>query len=201
MNDEEINKYTFKPDPPEGGQNGWLSTIDIDDVMNQIAKTHPSFKYLGAVPIDFDSIPFLGIKNLDFEALHQKEKKSKIGIVFNTDPSYRGGEHWLSAYMDLDKKQIYFFDSVGSVPNKEIRTLLARGAKYIMKYHNCELSDLDIMHNYLQHQQGTSECGTYAINFLKRMLNGETFLEIINNQLSDTRVSKCRKVYFYDKSP
>jgi hypothetical protein len=195
LNDENINKYTFKPDAPQG-KYAWLSTIDIDDVMNQISKAHPKFKFLGAVPMDFDSIPFLGIRDLDFETLHHQEKKSKLGIVFNTDPSYKSGEHWISSYMDLDKKQIYFFDSVGTKPNKEVRNFLARGAKYMMKYHNCPLSDIDVMYNYLQHQKGNSECGVYSINFLKRMVNGESFNDIINNQLSDDKVNKCREVYF-----
>ena len=65
-----------------------------------------------------------------------------------------------------------------------------------MKHHKCSLEELDIMYNYLQHQKGNSECGVYSINFLKRLVNGESFDDIITNQLDDEKVNKCRKVYF-----
>jgi Ulp1 family protease len=54
----------------------------------------------------------------------------------------------------------------------------------------------DIQHNKIRHQQKGSECGVYSINFILRLLKGETFDEITNNITLDEEVNKCRKVYF-----
>ena len=42
-----------------------------------------------------------------------KEGKNKIGIVFNMDPHYKSGSHWISLFINVKKKVIFFFDSVG----------------------------------------------------------------------------------------
>ena len=65
------------------------------------------FIFLGAVPIDFDSLDELGIKDLDLDDL-VKKGKSKIGIVFNLDEHWKDGSHWVALYTDLKKNQIYF---------------------------------------------------------------------------------------------
>lgn len=51
-------------------------------------------------------------------------------------------------------------------------------------------------HNDVQHQHGGSECGVYAISFILRLLDGESFDEIIKNRISDEEIKSCRKLYF-----
>ena len=62
----ELKKYTFRPDGPNG-RFEWLNTYNIDNVMNQYENKHQDFKYLGTVPMDFDSLDQLDIKNIDFK--------------------------------------------------------------------------------------------------------------------------------------
>ena len=38
-----------------------------------------------------------------------KEGKTKVGIIFNTDPHTEDGEHWVAMYMDLNKGKIILF--------------------------------------------------------------------------------------------
>ena len=65
INKEEIEKYTFRPIAPEG-KFEWLNTLNIDDVMKQYEKKYSDFEFLGTVPMDFDDLPVLGIKDHDF---------------------------------------------------------------------------------------------------------------------------------------
>ena len=54
---KEIFQDSFKPYQPdkwEKNPNTWLSTIDINRVMEQYEDAYPNFQYLGANPIDFD---------------------------------------------------------------------------------------------------------------------------------------------------
>ena len=57
---------------------------------------------------------YISIMN-DFVLLLNDSDKSlnKIGIIFNTDPHNKSGSHWISLFIDVKKKIICFFDSVG----------------------------------------------------------------------------------------
>jgi hypothetical protein len=73
LNDLEIEKFTFRPKGTQGKW-AWLSTVNIDEVMEQYKNKYRNFKFLGTVPIDFDDLPVLGIKNLDLVELYNLRK-------------------------------------------------------------------------------------------------------------------------------
>ena len=85
----------------------WLNTTDIDNVLKQYETAYKNFHYTGAVPIDFDLKSKDGycevsdICRISIPRLYKKGIR-KIGFVFNTDPSTKGGEHWISAFIDLN---------------------------------------------------------------------------------------------------
>ena len=58
------------------------------------------------------------------------------------------------------------------------------------------LDDFDIRYNKIQHQFKNTECGVYSINFIIRLVGGETFDEITNNILKDDFMNNCRNTYF-----
>jgi len=191
LQQEELTKQTFRPDGPQG-KFEWLNTLNINDVMKQYENKYKDFKFLGAVPMDFDDITPLGIKELDLTLL-QQNGKHRIGIIFNLDESWKSGSHWVAGYADLNKGDILYFDSYGTEPEARVRKFMRRVAKY------CE-SELKIKsnadHNKVRHQYDGSECGVYSINFILRMLRGDSFEEICKSKTPDRVVNKCRKVYF-----
>ena len=79
INDRDIKYYTFRPKGP-AKQYEWLSTSDIESVMKQYQYKHKDFKFLGAMPSDFDELPILGIHNLNFDTL-KSNGKTKIGLI------------------------------------------------------------------------------------------------------------------------
>ena len=189
---EEFEKYTFRPDGPDG-RFEWLNTININDVMGQYEKKYQDFKFLGAVPMDFDELPALGVKNLDFNKL-VKEGKTKLGIVFNLDEHYKPGSHWTAMFADLKKGEVKYFDSYGINCEPRVRKLMRKIVRFMET--GMGLKNTDVDYNKIRHQFENSECGVYSINFILRMLNGESFESIVNKKMKDKEINKCRNVYF-----
>jgi len=216
LRDEEIKNNTFRPEGPSK-KNEWLSTSDINNVVQQYQEKYKNFLFLGAVPADFEEIPILGIKDLDLDDV-AKNGKTKIGMVINLDEHWKSGSHWVALYTDLDKGQIYYFDSFAKKPYKRTRKFINRIVKYLyrnkyrkdIKINNViqklkggnnnkvldEFKPFDIKYNTIQHQFNNSECGVYSINFIVRLVSGESFDEITENITKDDEMNKCRGSYF-----
>jgi hypothetical protein len=199
IGDDDILKNTFRPEGPGSqGNFEWLSTSDIVNVVKQYEHIHPDFLFLGAVPIDFDDLPYYGIKNLDYNNLY-KNGIRKLGIVFNLDEHYKSGSHWVAAYIDLDKAELYYFDSYGKLgldknglPDKRIVVFLERIATWLASRNKNPI----IKYSKNRHQYKNSECGVYSINFILRLLKGDTFEELESQKVLDNKINECRNVYF-----
>lgn len=118
----------------KSSSSAWLSTLDIDKVMQQYEEKYDNFSYFGAVPNDFESkIQFGGMSqciseaicNIDLNKLYKKGKRI-LGFVFNLDASHQPGSHWMSMIVNMKQHGIYFFDSYGVAPTKEILDLMKR---------------------------------------------------------------------------
>lgn len=189
----ELLKYTFRPDSPQG-RFDWLSTFDINDSMLQYEKKYKNFKFYGAVPMDFATINST-INSVDYGELVRKGI-TKVGVIFNLDDSTQSGSHWVAMYTDLDKGDILYFDSFAVKPEKRVRTLMRKQARFIMQHKKIPLEKIRIESNKVQHQKLNTECGVYSMNFLIRMVRGDDFDKLCNEPISDRDINKCRKVYF-----
>ena len=203
---EDLLTKTFRPEGPNG-KFTWLNTLDIDKVMSQYEDKHKDFKWLGAVPMDFDDIPSLNISNLDFNDL-KKNKKTKLGIIFNLDTSNQPGSHWVAGYVDLNNKQVYYFDSYAVEPEPRVRKFMRRCAKAC---ENCgsinggednknknknKNNNLDVRFNKHRHQYKNSECGVYSLTFIIKLLEGATFDDFTQSKIPDEVINKYRQIYF-----
>jgi hypothetical protein len=202
---EVISKFRpFLPEQWYEEPNKWLNTLDIDNVMGQYEKNYKGFKYTGATPIDFDlktndDVCLVNeLCNVDLQEIINDKKKC-IGMVFNTDPHNKSGQHWFSMFVDIsgdnrkDKvPSIYHFDSVASDPPKRILKLIEnikdQGDKLDIKF--------DVLFNDIRHQYKDTECGVYCLHFLVSMLTGGKFDDYIKNKLNDDEMEKFRKVFF-----
>lgn len=189
---DDLHKKTFRPSGPQGKWE-WLNTININDVVRQYENKYTDFKFLGAVPIDFDDLPVLKIRDLDLKAL-MASGKTKIGVVFNLDESYKSGSHWVAMYADLKAGRVYYFDSYGLPPEGRIRKFMRRVATFCQR--DLSLVDVVAEHNKIRHQFGGSECGVYSINFILRLLRGDSFQQICESRVPDKVINQCRRVYF-----
>ena len=206
INDRDLKYNTFRPKGPSK-QFEWLSTNDIEAVMRQYEFKHNKFKFLGAMPSDFDELPIYGTTELQFQELERTTPI--IGAVINLDTHNQSGSHWIGFYANLSSNTIYYFDSFAKKPQRRLNMFIRRLLTYMYnkkynarfnveqfmrKYHKSE--DYDVRYNKIQHQFKNSECGVYSMNFIIRLLEGESFDEIVNNITNDDKMNSCRNVYF-----
>jgi hypothetical protein len=213
IKNSDVLNEAFKPNGP-AGQFDWLSTTEINECMERYMDVYPDFLFVGAVPIDIEDLKQFGVKNLDYDKI-AKKGKTKIGIIYNLDEHYKSGSHWVSLYINLQKYQIYFFDSVGKPPGLKIKKFINKVAKYMYKkkyniklpvrnlfkggnynQHLKNLLNFDIKYNNIQHQKKNTECGVYSTNFIIRLLEGESFNNIITNITADDKMNEYRKKIF-----
>tara|TARA_B110000908_G_C10221233_1_gene435443 strand:+ start:99 stop:932 length:834 start_codon:yes stop_codon:yes gene_type:complete len=192
LNDEEINNFTFRPPGPDRGTK-WLNTTDINQVLEQYTRIYPDFISFSAVPLDFKTLDHLKMKQNEnnLENLWNRGIR-QIGIVFNHDYSNMGGSHWVGLYINLSNGNIYYFDSYGTTPKKEVLDYI----NIIKHFMTSKRVNSNYKYNNIRHQFKGSECGVYSINFILRLLKGESFKEITTNITTDDDVNLCRQVYF-----
>ena len=206
---EELKTKTFREKGPAHGT-AWLSNEDIDKCLFQYENKYDDFKFLHAVGRDFQEYnKGMFAQSDDFYKELIKKRNLRLGIIYNTDKYGNGGEHWNATFVNFKEGEISFFDSFGSSPNKEVQNHINQFARIIKdicsKPHNynssehikCNIIKKNI--NTEQHQQENSECGVYSINFIIRMLRGDSFEEISKSKISDKHINQCRRVYFSKK--
>ena len=198
---DELKNYTFVPETPnkwKENKNEWLNSLDIERVMKQYEKKHNNFDFLGPSPIDFnkklsdDTCVWEELCNFDLKENFLKNK-TKIGIIFNTDPHYLGGSHWISMFIDINKKFILFFDSTGDDVPKEIKQFI----KKIKKQGNDIGKKFKVYINKKKHQRGNSECGMYSLHTIIGLLDNEHDVNFfLNYDIPDKNMEKLRQIYF-----
>ena len=201
----EMLHYTFVPAAPTSwkkDKNTWLTSTDISRVMLQYEKEYPNFVFIGPSPIDFNSPKYNNTCVWDdlckFDLQKQmKDGKTKIGVIFNLDKHWQGGSHWVSLFIDCDKKKIFYFDSTGDPIPKEIKTFVDRVIKQ-----GSELTPKKIVFEYddsknVEHQQENTECGVYSLHFIIAILRKrKSFDDFKNKIISDGEMEKCRNYFF-----
>lgn len=223
----ELKDFTFAPEVPETWKKNpseWLSSMDILRVMKQYEFEYPCFEFLGPSPIDFDHKKMYGQCVWDelcnFNLKEQLEKgKRKIGVIFNLDPHYKEGSHWVALFIYIGKQDmknvqseklgsskcggIYYFDSYGDRAEPEIETFMKR----VQKQGRQLGISLPIRENTRRHQYSDSECGMFSLFFIIRMLladgnptaaNSQKLFEqlALERKIPDEHMKRLRRTYF-----
>lgn len=198
---------SFAPESPKEWKknpNEWLSSLDIMDVMKQYESAYKCFDFIGPSPIDYDVHKLYGEcvweELCHFNLKSQlKEGKTKIGIIFNLDPHYKPGSHWVSLFINIRKGKIFYFDSAGAqVPEqimKFVNMVIEQGNKLKKPVH------FKFDQNYpTEHQYGNTECGVYSIFFVVHMLEDKiTDHYLKTHVLKDKYMESFRKIYFNEE--
>lgn len=191
----EKTKGKFKPKMPKTwfeNINEWLSTLEIENVMNQYDKKYKKFKFLGAVPSDCPKAITCPLTNLDIKA-YIKKRQTKIGIIFNLDEHHQSGSHWVSLMIDLGQKRICYYDSNGVEPNKNILHFIN---EIIHKMKNVFKKKIKFNINKTVHQRTNTECGMFSMMFLINYLKYNNFKKVISLNPTDKEMTNLRKILF-----
>lgn len=150
----------------------WLSSPEIRDVMRQHEIDDPSFRFFGPSPIDFAKVQSNGecvvpeLCKLDLRTEYRQHKKTKFGIIFNTDPSTKGGQHWFCMYIEIkddgNKVHIEYYDSANGIKQKEIKQF----EEFIRKQFDAKTTEIQNVSNTEADQEGTSECGMFSMLYI-----------------------------------
>lgn len=185
-----------KPDEWNSDPDKWLDSQNIEDVLKQYEEAYPDFEFMGPYPIDFaapdpykkdGSCLISEICNLRVQASLAAGKK-KIGIVYNLDPHFKSGSHWVAAYIDIPGHKCYYFDSYGLSPPKQIATF--------MKWLTTQDPKMKLSYNARQFQFKNTECGVYSIYFIIRMIKGDPFRSFTRQSPRDHKMIELRDELF-----
>jgi hypothetical protein len=199
---DELLTYTFAPKSPvkwKENHTTWLNSTDIEKVMKQYEHTYPCFRFIGPTPIDFDKHVYdnkcVWDDLCNFEiSKFIKDGVSKIGIIFNTDPHDKSGAHWISLFINLKKKFIFFFDSNGTKIPKEVKEFCNRVVSQALKL------DIDLKFDQnapFAHQEGNTECGMYSLYLIVSLLQDKHAYNFFKNtKIRDEAMEKMRDRYF-----
>jgi hypothetical protein len=188
---EQPKKWSEDPDM-------WLDSLNIESVMKQYEEAYPQFDFMGPFPIDFaapDPYEKSGQKkclireicDLRMEKALRDGKRS-IGIIYNLDPHFKDGSHWVASYIDIPNHKCYYFDSYGYEPPKQIATF--------MKWLTTQDPKMKLMYNARRFQHSDSECGMYSLYFIIRMLAGDEFRPFCRRQPKDSVMLDLRDWLF-----
>ena len=202
---ETLRKTYLRPRYPKewfNDEDQWLDNFQIAAVMKQYEEAFPWFRFMGALPIDF-SAPDPYQKNwgparcmhpeiCSLSLRHEYEKgKRAIGFIFNLDPHFKGGSHWVALYIDihdLNKPVVGYSDSYGYKPPR----LIAR----LMKSLKLQAPAITLAFNARRFQKSSTECGMYSLYFIICMLHGIPFAQFCKDSVPDVFMLELRKVLF-----
>ena len=196
----DLTIYTFAPKAPKKwieNPNEWLNSTDITKVMQQYEKEYDDFEFIGPSPIDFDSedgddCVWPKICNFDIADMIRREKK-KTGFIFNLDPHYKGGSHWLTMFLNIKDKYLLFFNSTGDGPGKETSALIER----IMTQAENMGMNLKKHINTKNHQRENTECGIYCLYCISELLSGNKEpQDFLTKRISDDDMEALRYKFF-----
>jgi hypothetical protein len=178
----------------------WLSDQDIGKVERNFMKTFARYYFVGAVSIDFDLKDGLNecvVDNLCAIKLDQLAKKGyeQIGIIFNTAPHDKPGQHWVAVFCDIRPELVYprmtYYDSYSHQPEPEIKRLMNRWKQQWDGFGK-HSQPMKLTYNSTRSQYGNSECGMFCLYFHHCCLT-ETPM---NKRIPDEVVNSFRSLFF-----
>jgi hypothetical protein len=203
-----LRKKYLRPPAPKAwisDPDMWLDSNNIANVMNQYEEAHTvngkkEFEFMGPFPIDFAAPdPYNKSsqkKCLQNEICEIRVEKAlangikSIGIVYNLDPHYKSGSHWVANYIDIVGNTCYYFDSYGIEPPPQVQKFM----KWLSS-HNPS-NPMKLQYNKRRLQYSNTECGMYCIYLIIRMLEGDKFIDITRRKPKDNDMLDLRDWIF-----
>jgi hypothetical protein len=201
---KQLRTHYLRPKMPkewEKKPDTWLDNYNIQHVMKQYEEVFPWFTFMGVYPIDF-SVANPYIKNSTPKCLHVElcnlklkdeyaKGKRGIGMVFNLDPHYKGGSHWVGLYIDIHnikRPVISYFDSYGY----KTPPMIAR----FMKAFTLQIPTCQLGFNARRFQYSNTECGMFSMYFLVCMIYGISFKNFCKEVTKDSMMLDLRSILF-----
>lgn len=207
---EEIQD-AFRPEhPAEWVHNPrqWLSTTDIESVMEQYEDAVRGFRFVGVFPRDFATKSSWSGRCVS-EAMCALDVKSLLaqgvrclGFVFNMDTHELPGSHWMALFAGIDASTpgrfgVFYYDSVAKAPPPEIHSFMASLRAQIGSMDPRMGKKFGLHWNTTRRQFHNTECGVFAISFLVACLTTKlSFQSLCERMGDDDAMFRLRNHFF-----
>lgn len=186
-----------------------LSNTHIDSTLHRWARVFPEFYPCEFAMMDFDKhddeLRFIDMLDvLDGKSAVDlgpgigvvRRKSTCFACVVNTDVSTGRGKHWVAVFVDCrgdsEKWTVEYFNSAGNPPPRVMTEWLVRTCARLATRHPTEtviVTDLD-------HQESQTECGLYALYYIRRRLDGTPIKFFFTKLVPDAAMTAFRTHVF-----
>jgi hypothetical protein len=198
-----------------------LSNYNIDETLRRWARVFPEFYPCPFAMMDFDRTqePFAVIDLVDvLEGREPLDLGPGIGVVrrpaacfgcvVNTDYSSGPGKHWVAVFVDCRPPPgapwtVEYFNSAGRPPAKAMVGWMERSRARLAEYRAglpacrgrvCEVASVPVTD--LDHQESQTECGLYALYYIRRRLEGTPYSFFFQRLVPDDAMTAFRTHVF-----
>jgi hypothetical protein len=191
-----------RPRPWDSDPDMWLNNFNIVHCLKQYEQAYSWFKFLGVFPIDFSAPNPYKPASKNPKCLYRetceinlKNEYAKgirgIALIFNLDPHFKDGSHWVALYINLQNIKrpfIGYFDSYGY----DVPPLIGR----LMRSFKLQIRTCELGFNARKFQFGESECGMFSMYFIICMICGISFENFCKDSVNDNFMLDLRKILF-----
>lgn len=198
-----------------------LSNFNIDGVLQEWAAEFPEFFNFSFNMMDFETVGGSLARTDVAEILEGRATQNlgKMGglvrrpcrtfaCVLNTDVSTGRGKHWVAVFGDCrgdGEWTVEYFNSAGNPPpgpvTRWLESSAARLAEYRArhprKYGTGAVTPVPLTD--VRHQDSQTECGNYALFYIRRRLEGAPLSEFRDTRIPDDAMVEFRKHLFRAK--
>lgn len=203
-----------------------LSNEHIDKTLQRWARSFPDFFPCPFAMMDFNtngdffgSVSLPSILDGDVQAnlgngIVRKNKFQCFGCVVNTDVRSGIGKHWVAIFVDCRPKpegtsmmtepwSVEYFNSTGRPPPKTMlywmehtRSQLANYRSSKKEYRNTVNDVITVAVSDMNHQQSRTECGLYALFYIRRRLEKVPYSFFDQQIIPDSAMTEFRQHVF-----
>lgn len=198
---QRILNTNFNPPGPHNS-NDWLNNIQLKNKQEQYKKYAPKLYNKKYEYCDFQMRDF-AITGGELNMVNMAEISNNydcFSVIFNTDYSSGGGQHWLCTYCDFthrgsrdDPYTIEYFDSVGKPPKNEFADWLHKTKNQLL-LNNRYAEIIYVPRQQLQY--GNSECGVWSLMYIQSRLEGKPPSYFEDNKALDSDMLAFRANLF-----
>jgi hypothetical protein len=140
----------------------YVSSNEIEAYLVQLSNLYPAFRHFDWQ--DYTDRSLLEKPLRSVRKLEARVTSAAGGVIRLAD-----FEHWVVVFLDLQSKQIEFYDPFGSAPSKELQILMNKIRLALEAGPGLHMNIEILKH---RHQDDGHNCGFYCLAYIQKRLEG-----------------------------
>lgn len=201
----------FKPEGPRESL-ALLSNYDIDATLRRWRREFPAFHACPFAMMDFatngDAFGAADLGALLAGPAPReagRRRAETFGCVVNTDRSSGPGKHWVAVFVDARPGPeapwtVEYFNSAGNPPPPPMAAWMEERRASLAAARGPGGAEAVAVTD-LAHQKSQTECGLYALYYIRRRLEGAPFDSFFRRRVPDAAMTAFRRHLFRAPAP